>query len=178
MRWPLVGSIPVVSVSSTTSRMADSRTGVAALHQPLHAGERAPAGAAIETGRHDEIRPPALARIGHLACEDRGEALGRHAGAAEAARRLHEAGRADDDDAVAAPLAAGFVEERDVEDHQGRARGAGAVEETRLGGADARVQNRLEPAKRRRIAEDATAELAAVDPAVAEDAREGSRHRR
>ena len=85
-------------------------------------------------------------------------------------RRLHEARRTDDDDGVAAPLAAGFEQQRDVERDQRPALARAAAQKPGGHQLDARMHDGFEPTQRRRVAENATAEFGAVDRAIADDA--------
>src|ERR1700730_18448585 len=92
IRWPSDGSRPVVSVSSTISRMlpppprcrgSTAPVAPAATAPPFkHSDDlgEAPQGrAAAVTGRNDEIGAASLFGIRHLLCEDAGEPLGGHA---------------------------------------------------------------------------------------------------
>src|SRR6185503_2098335 len=116
-RWPWFGSSPVVSVSRTISRMASEsipfRRHLSYLrenftHLPARRLESLPA-------IHDEIGSRALFRVGQLLGGERGELLLAHARALEHAGALHLGRRGHHHDRVAARLAAGFVQQRDVE---------------------------------------------------------------
>src|SRR3546814_9964199 len=78
---PVSGSRPVVSVSSTISRMPPTPSLHFAppnpLHDPHHRPSRQPA---TEPRRYDEIGTATLLRIRHLLAADRFELLARHAG--------------------------------------------------------------------------------------------------
>src|SRR5215471_20619258 len=112
-RWPEAGSRPVVSVSSTTSRMTGTPSCRSSAPRPPprqsdHAGERPQARAAVEPGWDNEVRPLLLDGIGRLTRQDCRHALRRHPGPVQNAPGLDEARRAHDDNEIAALLASGF----------------------------------------------------------------------
>src|SRR5260221_11444652 len=185
MRWPSAGSSPVVSVSSTISRMSppssrQSSSRCPPVYRLLCAqhfddlGESAQGQAAAQTGRHDEIGAPALVATRHLLGEDGGKAGFAHPRSREDASALQEGRRADDDDGVAAPLAAALEEQWNIEHHERNAARRHPAQETLALGAHQRMKDLLEPAQRRLVVEDAAAQLGAIDAVGAAGSRKGS----
>ena len=101
--------------------------------------------------------------IGHLTGADRREPLGRHAGPAQRAVRLHERRRRHHGDRIAPPVAAGFEHERHVEHHQLAPRGRGPAQEPVLRLAHPRMQDGFEARGSVGIAEDALGERVTID---------------
>src|SRR6185312_10573731 len=115
MRWPSAGSSPVVSVSTTISRMARTVSGFAAT-QILDDALEAPEGlGAAEPARHNIVGLAPPQRIGHLLGEDRSEQRLGHAGPGQHAAALDEGRCRDCDHPVDATRAAGLVQKRNVE---------------------------------------------------------------
>ncbi len=129
-------------------------------------------------GGNHEIGSAALGGVGHLLGADRHQPGGRHAGTAQHPLRLQESGAGDHRHPVAAALAAGFEQQRDVEHHEGDAASRVPAQERALGGADQRMQDGLQPLERRPVAEDPPPQLGAVDGAAGGDARKRRLDRR
>lgn len=144
-------------------------------------GKAAQAHAAPKPGWHDEVGAAPFLAVRHLLGEDRGEPLLGRTRALQDACPLQEGRGADDDDRVAAPLAAAFEQERDVEHDQLLAQSRHPAAEAALVGAHQRMKDCFEPAQSALVAEDATAELAPVDAVFSGGPRErglDKRHRR
>src|SRR3954452_20151966 len=105
MRSPAAGSVPVVSVSRTISRMRVlSEAGDPARHMTRTAGEGPKNIANLALGGreaaarvHKEMRPGPLLLVRHLLRPDRIQHLGREAGAGEHPGPLHLGRRGDDE---------------------------------------------------------------------------------
>src|SRR5208282_5041976 len=114
MRWPSDGSKPVVSVSSTISRMNSvcSPGLIAASAQSCQAaGELAPGDGAAQPRGHGEIGAAALDLDGKLPGQDGLEPLLAHAGARQHPRALEKARRPQHRHRVATPIPPGLVEQ-------------------------------------------------------------------
>jgi hypothetical protein len=98
-------------------------------------------------GAHHMVGQAALARIGHLAGDDGGDLFGRHAAALAHAGELNGRRRRDDDDPIDPIRPAGLEQQGDIQHHQRHLPPARAGQEAGLGGADHRVQDRLQPAQ-------------------------------
>ncbi len=129
---------------------------------------------AVQTGRHDDIRPPALLTIGHLPGQNSGETSRRHAGAAQHPGALQRWRRAHHQNRIAAPLAAGFDQQRDVENDETDAARRHAPEKGALGCTHQWMQDGLQPRQRGAVAENASGKRCAIDAGSAfRHAREG-----
>src|SRR5580700_11805819 len=138
-RCPANGSRPVVSVSSTISRMPTLRGGpfgpparpmcrrrAAAIphespspsrifmHKPQNVAYLRASIVELLRAIHDKVGAPAFLGIRHLLGEKRGELVLGHPRAAEDALALQLGRRRHHDDGVAAPLASGLEQERHV----------------------------------------------------------------
>ena len=119
----------------------------------------------IETLRtvEHEVGAPAFFRVRHLLRQKRGKFLLAHARPLEGALALELGRRRNHDDGVAAALAAGLEEERNVEQDHRRAARLRFGQKPLAGGADQRMHDCFEPRQRRGIAEHLRGELGAID---------------
>ena len=147
----LVGSRPVVSVSRTISRIASTRDARGSAERGCR--RQVPArGRPLASAPRRCPRPVSMTKSARRALFASGiwrarmavEASPRHARPGQHALALHCGRRRDHDDGVAAPLAAGLEQQRDVEHHQPRA-AAGAGEEAPSRARGPAVDDRLEP---------------------------------
>jgi hypothetical protein len=153
----------VVSVSNTISRIKSL------FHAPAWPARRNEAARTI----HDKIGAPALFLIGGLPGEEACEFLFGHSGPFEYACALHIGRRRDHDHGIAAPRAADFEQERDIENDDGIAAGLRRGEELVPRFADQRVHDGLKPCQRRLVIDDHGGELAAIDLAAGGAAGKG-----
>src|SRR5215207_8487249 len=136
MRSPAPTSVPVVSVSSTTSRMSRQLPSFGQ-HPARPARQRLEdipylglGGSVSARGLHKKVRAPPLLCVRHLLQADRLELLTRHAGAGEHALLLDGPGRRDHEYGVAAALRTCLEEKRDVEHRHGCSAGHRTGEKT------------------------------------------------
>lgn len=129
--------------------------GTIACQHLLQDGLQLPQGDAMAvTGLDDEIGALAFLGIRHLQGLDLGEARRCHARPGKDPGMLQEAWRGHHDDGVAAPLASGFEEQRDIEHDQLSPARALATDEALSLGLDQRMQNLFQPFQLCRVAED------------------------
>src|SRR5208282_562604 len=184
MRWPSAGSSPVVSVSSTISRIMPPR-----LPHEAHARRPVPPALAAhhfddmrdpaqavplaEPGFDHEMRAPALLAVRHLTLENALETLERHARTGQHPLGLDKGGCRHHHHGIAAPRAPVLEEKRDVEDDEPRALCRPAAEEAPLARAHEGVNDAFEPREGGRLIEDDAAERLAIDHAVHDRAGKG-----
>lgn len=123
----------------------------------------------------DEVRPPPFFRVRHLLAQDRLKFLRSHRGATEYPLALQKGRGGDHDDGVAAALAAGLEQQRNIEGDQRQAPPRRPPEERLLGVAHQRMQDGFEPPEGGSVAEHPCAEGAPVDRPVDDHARERRR---
>lgn len=126
----------------------------------------------------DEVGPPPLFHVRHLLTQDGLKFLRSHRGATQHPLALQKGRGGDHDDGVAAALAAGLEQQRDVERDQRQPPPRRPPEERLLGLAHQRMQDAFEPPKGGSVAEHPRAEGAPVDRPVDDRARERRRDRR
>lgn len=135
-------------------------------HQSHYLGEVTQAFAVPQSGRNDEIGTAALERVGKLLVEDGLQAFGRHAGAPQHPLSLKKWRGSDHDDGIAAPLAAGFEQQRDVQGGNRRGAAGATGQEPPFLAPDQGVKDGLQPLKGLRVGEDDRAEGLAVDASL------------
>ena len=123
-----------------------------------------------EAGRHHEDRAPPLLVVGKLVGQDAGERLRGHSGPRQNPRALQERRRRDHDHGVALRGEPDLEQERDVEHDHALAPRRGAAEECSLNPANARMDDRLQPAQRRAVPEHALTQHCAVHRPVPDHA--------
>jgi len=121
--------------------------------------------AAAQCRRDDKIRAPAFFAIRHLSAQDFGKALLTHSRPAHHAFALQTQRRRNDQREINAVDPAAFEQERYVEHDKRFAPGTGTGDESRFSAPDHRMEDPLEPAQRRRVAEHPPAQLPAIDAA-------------
>jgi hypothetical protein len=150
----------------------------ARLRQFEGASQRLQDRAAPAAGLDHDVGAPALLDFRHLAAADVRELRARHAGPFQHPVRLHDARCRHQDRQVAAPIEPGLEQERHVEHGDAHVIARAALEEPVAFLRDQRMQDPLQPAERRRIAEDLAAQRLAVDPVRPGDTGKGRLDRR
>lgn len=120
----------------------------------------------VQSRRHDEIRAPALFRIGHLLLQNGGEPRLGHSGPPQDTLPLHHCRRGDDNHIVAARRTPALIEQRDIEHGNCFATSPGLRQKAPFGFGNHRMQNAFKPSQCLRITKYPFAEPFAVDPPI------------
>src|SRR5262249_21167476 len=147
-RWPWPGSRPVVSVSTTISRIClPAVESFLPLRHCSNADKNIThlSARSVKTLRciHHEIRASSFFRVRHLFGKYRGEFLFGHARARENAGPLHSGRRRDHDDRVATFFPASLKQQWNVEHRYSSTFALLLGEKTFLGGANERMNDRF-----------------------------------
>ena len=126
-----------------------------------------------EAGRHDKPGAPPLLTVGKLIGENAGEGRRGHPGTRKYPRPLQEGRRRDHDHGIALRGEPDLEQERDIEHDEAFAPRRGAAQEPALDPAHQRVDDRLQPAQLRPVAEHPLAQHRPVDGAVPHHAGKG-----
>src|SRR5690348_5408820 len=162
MRCPSAGSRPVVSVSTTISRISAPGPFCECRHDGFHLFK-----SMIDTlvGLHHKMRARALIHIRHLAGEYMVEGRFAHARPRQYACPLYVMRCGDDDDRVHIPFTAGFKKQWNIEDDHFRTGGGGLFDKRPLIRRDERMNNRFQPGEGRTVSAELSSETAAIDVA-------------
>ena len=128
---------------------------------------------APEAGRDDEAGAPAFLGVGKLVGKNAGEGFRSHPGTRKHPRPLQVSRRRDHDHGIALRGEPDLEQERDVEHDDALAARRGAAEKPALDPAHQRVDDRLQPAQLRPVAEHPLAQHRPVDGTVPHHAGEG-----
>lgn len=123
---------------------------------------------------NDKIRPLPLFAIRNLLGQDAGVLGSGHTRSGQHSARLHESRRADHANTIATLLAAGFKQQRYIEDDGRAAASRHARQEHLFIVSDHGMEDRLKPPQSPGIAENNTSELTPINTASMLDARKHS----